>query len=540
VAAIPVALPTMFTISMALGSLELAKKGALVTRLDASEDAATMDVVCVDKTGTITMNKLSVADAVAVGEYKKEDVILYGSSASQEANQDPIDMAFLSAAEDMRLPLSYIQKKFVPFDPSTRRTEATIEKEGQQFLVLKGAVNTITPLCKNSQEQLTMMEKDMEALSAKGYRAIAVAKGTTKDDLKLVGIAALYDRPRPDSPRLIRELKDLGVSVKMLTGDALQIAREVAKQVGLGDDITRISDLKDSAKEDQNLQIMEESDGIAEIYPEDKYLIVKGLQKRGHVVGMTGDGVNDASALRQAEVGIAVSNATDVAKKSSSVVLTAEGLEGIVDLAKTGRKIYQRIVTWVINKIIRTFKRVVFIVLAFILTGKFVVSTFNMILLLFLSDYVTLSISTDNVSYSKKPESWNITELTKAGIFLGLSMVAESLLLLFIGFAYFGLYDSIDRLHTFIFDWLTFSGYFTVLTVRERKHFWESKPSKPLTLSIAINMAIVLLISILGIPGLTSITTIEFSTVLAYSFVTCLLVNDFIKILLAKRFGAIQ
>jgi H+-transporting ATPase len=252
---------------------------------------------------------------------------------------------------------------------------------------------------------------------------------------------------------------------------------------------------------------------------------------------MTGDGVNDAPALRQAEVGIAVSNATDVAKKSSSVVLTAEGLEGIVDLAKTGRKIYQRIVTWVINKVIRTFKRVVFIVLAFVLTGKFVVSTFDMILLLFLSDYVTLSISTDNVSYSRKPETWNITELVKVGIFLGVSMVAESMLLLYVGFAYFGLYNSVDQLHTFVFVWLTFSGYFTVLTVREREHFWESKPGKPLILSIVINMMIVLLISILGMPGIASVTPIEFLTVLAYSFVTCLLVNDFIKLFLAKRFG---
>jgi len=539
VASIPVALPTMFTISMALGSLELARKGALVTRLDASEDAATMDVVCVDKTGTITMNKLTVADAMAVGEYKKEDVIFYGSLASQEANQDPIDLAFLSATKDTRVLTDYVLKKFIPFDPSTRRTEATIEKQGQQFLVLKGAVNTIAPLCKNSREQLTGIEKEIENLAAKGYRVLAVAKGPTEGTLELIGVAALYDRPRSDSPKLISELKGLGISVKMLTGDALPIAREMAKQVGLGDKITRISDLKDKVKEDESLLIMEESDGFAEIYPEDKYLIVKDLQKKGHVVGMTGDGVNDAPALRQAEVGIAVSNATDVAKKASSVVLTAEGLEGIVDSAIIGRRIYQRIVTWIINKNIRTFKRVVFIVLAFILTGIFVVSTLDMILLLFLSDYVTLSISTDNVSYSKKPETWNITELVKVGIFLGLSMVAESMLLLYVGFLYFELYNSVDQLHTFVFVWLTFSGYFTVLTVRERKHFWESKPSKPLLLSIVINMIIVSLISIIGMPGIASVTPIEFLTVLAYSFVTCLLMNDFIKIFLARRFGAI-
>jgi len=539
VSAIPVALPTMFTISMALGSLELAKKGALVTRLDASEDAATMDVVCVDKTGTMTMNKLSVADMIGIGKYTKEDVILFGSLASQEANQDPIDLAFLLAAKDMQISISdYLQKKFIPFDPSTRRTEATIEKDGQQFLVLKGAISAICNLCKNSQEELVKVAKDAESFSAKGYRVIAVAKGTTEDNIKLVGVAALYDRPRPDSPKLINELKNLGISVKMLTGDALPIAKEVARQLGLGDGIARISDLKDGSKEDEHAQIIEKSDGFAEIYPEDKYLIVKGLQKLGHVVGMTGDGVNDAPALKQAEVGIAVSNATDIAKGSSSVVLTSEGLESVVDLVKTGRMIYQRILTWILNKIIRTFKRVVFIVLAFILTGKYVVSTFDMILLLFLSDYVTLSISTDNVRYSREPESWNISWLTKVGVFLGILMVAESMFLLYIGFSCFGLYDNIDQLHTFVFDFLTFSGYFTVMVIRERKHFWESKPSKPLTLSIAINMMIVSLISILGIPGLTSISSIAFLAVLVYSCATCLFLNDFIKVLWIGKFGA--
>jgi H+-transporting ATPase len=218
VSAIPVALPTMFTISMALGSLELAKKGALVTRLDASEDAATMDVVCVDKTGTMTMNKLSVADMIGIGKYTKEDVILFGSLASQDANQDPIDLAFLLAAKDMQISISdYLQKKFIPFDPSTRRTEATIEKDGQQFLVLKGAISAICNLCKNSQEELVKVAKDAESFSAKGYRVIAVAKGTMEDNIKLVGVAALYDRPRPDSPKLINELKNLGISVKMLT-----------------------------------------------------------------------------------------------------------------------------------------------------------------------------------------------------------------------------------------------------------------------------------------------------------------------------------
>lgn len=536
--AIPVALPTMFTITMALGSLELAKKGVLVTRLDASEDAATMNVVCADKTGTMTMNKLSITEVMAIGGFKEEDVILYGALASQEANQDPIDLAFLSAARERGIWLDgYSQKAFVPFDPSTRRTEATVEREGSEFRVLKGSTKTIESLCRDDPDVFSRVEGTVAGLSVKGYRFIAVAKGSTGDGIGLVGVAALYDKPRPDSPQLISELEGLGISLKMLTGDALPIAKEVSSQLGLGDNIVRTADLKESLKEEGGSKILEESDGFAEIYPEDKFLIVKGLQEGGHVVGMTGDGINDAPALRQAEVGIAVSNATDVAKKASSAVLTTEGLGGIVDLVKVGRTIFQRIATWIINKMIRTFKRVIFIVLAFTFTGQYVISAFDMILLLFLSDYVTLSLSTDNVRHSRKPESWDVTGLVKTGALMGILMVAKSFVLLYIGFSYYGLYGNIDQLHTFVFDWLTFSGYFTVLAVRERKHFWNSRPSRFLILSIATNMILVSLISALGIPGLAPISITKILMVIAYSFTTCLLLNDLIKAFLVRRFG---
>lgn len=536
VSAIPVALPTMFTISMALGSLELAKKGVLVTRLDASEDAATMDTLCVDKTGTITMNQLSITDTKVTDGYKKEDVILYGALASQEANQDPIDQAFISTAKDMQIQLgSYKQRKYVPFDPSTRRTEAIIETETQTFQVFKGAVNVLATLSKTSEEEQTRIEKEVETLSAKGYRIIAVAKGTTEHDVRLVGIAALSDKPRPDSSRLIAKLRDLGVSVKMLTGDALPIAREMASQVGLGDKIATIMNLRESVKEGKQLEQVEASNGFAEIYPEDKYIIVKSLQSTGHIVGMTGDGVNDAPALRQAEVGIAVSSATDVAKQSSSAVLTTSGLVGIVDLVIAGRMIHQRIDTWIINKIIRTFKRLAFIVIAFMLVGQYVVSTLHMTLLLFLSDYVTLSLATDKVSYSRKPDSWDVTGLVRVGVILGGLLVIESLLLLYIGLLRFGLGESIEQLRTFVFDFLVFSGYFTVIAVRERKHFWKSRPSKPLALAMVLNSIIVSLASITGAPGLASITPLEVLTVLIYSFGTCLLLNDFVKVLMVEK-----
>ena len=539
VSAIPVALPTLFAITMALGSAELAKKRVLVTRLSATEDAATMDALCVDKTGTLTLNRLSIADMIAIEGYKKEDVILYGALASQEANQDPIDMAFLAAAKETHVSLDgYFKKGFVPFDASTRKTEALIKQGDQEFSVFKGAVNVIAPLCKQGEADLASISTGLGDLSARGHRMIAVARGSTGGGLRLVGVAALYDKPRPDSAKLIRELKSLGISVKMLTGDALPIAKEVAGQVGLGKNIDTIAALKNAVKEDDGLRITEESDGFAEIYPEDKHLVVKGLQARGHVVGMTGDGVNDAPALKQAEVGIATSNAADVAKKAASVVLTVEGLEGIVELVKTGRKIYQRIITWILNKIVKTFLIVVFVVLGFILTGEYVVSIFSMVLLLFLTDFVTLSISTDNVRYSPKPDSWNITGLVKVAVFLGLLIVAEAMLLLYVAFYHLGLNDHINQLYTFVFDFLVFSALFNMLIVRERGRFWSSAPSKLLALSIAGDIAAVFLISTFGVHELAPISPMMTLAVLAYSIVTCLLVNDFVKVILVERFWA--
>jgi H+-transporting ATPase len=537
VSSIPVALPTMFTISMALGSLELSKKGAIVTRLDAVEDAATMDVLCADKTGTITMNQLTLADVLPVGKHNKGEVILFEALASQEANQDPIDMAFISKARELQLPLNeYALVSFSPFDPSTRRTEATLSYHSEEIRVSKGAVKTIVGLCRECGDEIKAIEHGMDELVAKGYRVLAVAEGTEGEEPELIGVAALYDKPRADSPHLINELKKLGISVKMLTGDALPIAKEVAAQAGLGVNISRITDLKNRIDDKETIKVMEESDGFAEIYPEDKYLIVKGLQSGGHVVGMTGDGVNDAPPLKQAEVGIAVSNATDIAKKASSVVLSNEGFEGIFDMVVIGRMVYQRISSWTINKIIRTFKRVVFIVLAFILTGRFVVSTFNMILLLFLSDYVTLSISTDRVRYSEKPERWNTGGLVKLGVSYGSLIIAESLLLLYIALGFFALDTNLGKLQTFIFVWLTLSGYYTVISIRERRHFWESRPSKWLAFALLINTLIVYVISTIGFPGLPPITSYEFLFIIVYGFVFCLLLNDLAKVPLAKRF----
>lgn len=540
VTAIPVALPAMFTLSMALGSIELAKLGVLVTRLTASEDVATMDTLCADKTGTITMNKLTVTDISPATGFTEDDVILYGALASQEANMDPIDLAFLTFAKDKKLlSQEYVQKKFYPFDPNTKRTEAVVQRNSTHFRVMKGAVRKIAELCGLKDEEIDRLEGSMGKLAGKGYRTLAVAINENTEKPRLVGLVAIYDTPRSDSPKLIQELKNLGISVKMLTGDALPIAKEIANKVGLGENIVKAPDLKKYAKENliKAAETAEKSDGFAEIYPEDKYIIVKSLQSKSHIVGMTGDGVNDAPALKQAEVGIAVSNATDVAKGSASVVLTSEGLSSIVDLIKTGRMIYQRIISWILNKVIKTFTIVVFVTLSFMFTGLFVVSAFDMVLLLFLTDFVTLSLATDQVRWSHKPNTWKITEIVKVAIVLGVITLIEHFGLLYIGLKYFGLQSSIPELNTFVFEMLFFSGVFTIFMVRERGHFWSSVPSRTLLLAIILDMIFVGVVSTVGIPGLASIPLYYTLGIAAYYFILTFLVNDSMKYLLIKYTG---
>src|SRR5208283_1332556 len=530
VAAIPVALPTMFTITMALGSYELAGKGVLVTRLSASEDAALMDVLCVDKTGTITENKLTIADTAEMGNYSKEDTLIFGQLASQMANQDPIDLAFFAAVDDKKIRFDeFKQTKFTPFDPSTRRTEAIVEKRGQTLRVAKGAVLSIIEVCQPTEDKLAEIKNKTDAFAEKGYRVIAVAAGKESGKMDVVGLVALYDKPRPESAKLIAKLRSLGIAVKMLTGDSQPIATQIAKEVGLGEKITRMADVeKNAGNAVVAAEIVDEMDGFAEIYPEGKYRIVKGLQVENHVVGMTGDGINDAAALKQAEVGIAVNNATDVAKGSASVVLTEEGLSNVVDLVKTGRMIYQRILTWIFNKIVKTFQVILFVIVAFLLTGLFVVGTFQVVLLLFLVDFVTISLSTDNVTPSEKPESWNITPLVKGATLLGVATVIESLGLLYLGLNYLGLSNT-AMLNTFSFDMLLFGGLFTIFVVRERSNFWKSKPSRPLLTAITADIIISSLISIIGIPGLTPIPPLYVAIALGWFFVFALLLNDQLK-----------
>ena len=536
--AVPVALPVMFTVSMAVGSKELAKRGVLVTRLSAAEDAATMDVLCVDKTGTITMNQLAVTGVIPLDHATEAEVLFAGMFASQEANQDPIDLAFISAAKDRHVvdgmptvtPIS-----FAPFEAKSRRTEAVIEQNGQRLRVIKGAVRTVAEACGLQPPALEALDARVSDSALKGYRTLAVARGPEIGTPALLGLVTLYDPPRPDAKQLIAELRDLGVAVKMLTGDALPVASEIARGIGLSN-IRRVAELKIASplSGSETVDLLAVVDGFAEVYPEDKCMMVQHLQAAGHVAGMTGDGVNDAPALRQAEVGIAVSTATDVAKAAASVVLSEPGLTNIVTLVEQGRTIYQRVLTWIVNKISRTILKAAFVAIAFVVTGKFVVSAFAMLLLVFMTDFAKISLSTDHVHPSRKPETWNIGGFIAVSVVLGVAMVLETLLFLYLTWSRFGLATNDAALYTLSFLMLLYFAVFSIVSARERRWFWTTLPSKTLVAALTAEVVMGTVLTLVGLPGLAPLSWWQTLAVFAYAMVSCLIVNDAVKVALIK------
>ena len=532
--AVPVALPVMFTVGMAVGAAELAKRGVLVTRLSAAEDAATMDVLCLDKTGTITINQLAVTGVIPLGQSTETDVLFAGALASQEANQDPIDKAFLTAAKERKffdgLP-AMIPVSFAPFDATNRRTEAVVVVNGERLKFVKGAVRSVAQACGLQPPAIEALEARVGESALKGYRTLAVARGQESGTPELVGLVTLYDPPRPDAKQLIVELRSLGVSVKMLTGDALPVAREIAQVVGLTD-IRRVADLKAANTQAGNeiVDLLAGAGGFAEVYPEDKYIVVQHFQAAGHVVGMTGDGVNDAPALRQAEVGIAVSTATDVAKGAASVVLTEPGLTNIVAMIEQGRIIYQRILTWIINKISRTILKAAFVAIAFVVTGKFVVSAFAMLLLVFLTDFAKIALATDHVRWSRRPQTWNIGGFILVSVVLGVMMVVETLLLLYFAWSRFGLATNDNALYTFSFLMLLYFAVFSVVSARERERFWATTPSKTLIVALTADAFTGTGLTFAGLPDLTPLPWEQMLAILGYAMVCCLVVNDSLKV----------
>jgi len=500
IGAIPVALPAVLTIVQAVGALELSKKGVLVTRLDSIEDAASIDIFCFDKTGTITQNKLSVVESVAFETFDKTDVIRMSVLASQEKGMDAIDLSIINYAKTVELDLSGYEKvSYSPFNPESKKTEAIARHQGKNFKIMKGATQTVIALCKEMDK--TVIEQAnlaIEEFSKKGYRTIAVAisKEENYEKLSLAGLLAIADPPREDSENMIKEIKSLGIKCLMLTGDSIAIAQEIAVQVGIGNRIYRIGDLSDLTHEEQ-IKLIEESDGFAEVYPEDKYKIVKLLQDNGHAVGMTGDGVNDSPALKQADLGTAVSEATDVARASASIILTRPGLSEIIDAVKISRKTYQRMLTWVINKITKVVEVVVLFSVGFFWLHDIVISLLGMSLLVFANDFVTMAIATDNVESTDSPNKWEIKNITISALFLGILFAFEDLFIIYVGLNFFQL--EFDKIQTLVMLSLVFNTQFRILLVRERKHFWSSVPNKHL---IIVNIMTIIGFATLGSSGI--------------------------------------
>ncbi len=488
VASVPVALPATFTLATALGSMDLVRDGVLVTRLSAIEEAAAMEVLLSDKTGTITENRLALATSRPYSPYSENDLLRFACFASDEASQDSIDLAILNAARSRAINVaSATRTSFVPFDPAAKLSEATVRENGKEIHAIKGA-----PLQVAARISIPVdWQADAQQLAEKGFRLLAAAVGTG-NELHLAGFLAFEDPPRSDSKTLIENLRALGVRVLMVTGDGPVTAKAIAADVGIGDRVCEAKSLKS-----QDAEKILDFDIFAGILPEDKFELVRAVQRTGRVTGMTGDGVNDAPALKQAEVGIAVSNATDVAKAAASLVLTNPGLGDVLLAVQTSRRIYQRMLTYTLNKIIKTVEIALFLSLGVMLTRTFIITPLLIIFLLFTNDFVTMSIATDNVSYSKQPDRWPIGSLILAGIILGCFILTFSFAVFLYGRNVLAL--PLPQLQTLVFLTLVLTGQGTVYLVRERGHFWNSLPSKWLLLSSVLDILAVSFVATHGV-----------------------------------------
>ncbi|MEO5654828.1 MAG: plasma-membrane proton-efflux P-type ATPase, partial [Nitrosospira sp.] len=400
VAAIPVAMPTVLSVTMAVGARLLAKKEAIVSRLVAIEELAGVDVLCADKTGTLTQNKLTLGDPFSVNGITADQVILNAALASRADNKDTIDLAVLGGLKNDQALKDYQVAHFQPFDPVHKRTEATVKgPDGKEFKVTKGAPQVILELSANAGQVKSAVEKSVNEFAARGFRSLGVARADQEGIWMIVGVLPLFDPPREDAKTTIATALEMGVKVKMVTGDALAIARETAKKLDMGTNILDATSLGDPKKQEtsQVSESIEKADGFAQVFPEHKFHIVDVLQQRGHIVGMTGDGVNDAPALKKADCGIAVSGATDAARAAAAIVLTTPGLSVIIDAIKESRRIFQRMNSYAIYRIAETLRVLFFMTLAILIFNFYPLTAVMIVMLALLNDGAILSIAYDNV-----------------------------------------------------------------------------------------------------------------------------------------------
>ncbi len=514
VASVPVALPATFTLATAIASLHLVHRGVLVTRLAAVEEAAAMSDLCSDKTGTLTQNSLSLSQLHPWPAISENDLLAMAALASDASTQDPIDLAILQETRKRQVKPPQCEQ-FVPFDPASKRSEGTFTKDNQPWRAMKGSPQILAQL-----SGATDWENITQQLAASGARVLGVAAGPDGQP-QFLGLLALADPVRPDAAEVVRQLQALGVQVRMVTGDSVQTAQTVAHALGINGQVC-----------DRNA--LSENCGVyAGVFPADKFHLVQALQKKDRIVGMTGDGVNDAPALKQAEMGVAVESATDVAKAAASIVLTTPGLQGVLDAVITGRRVYQRMLTYTLNKIVKVFQVALFLSLGFLLFHSFVVTPLLVLLLLFANDFVTMSLAEDNVRPSPQPDRWAVRTLV-------LSSMAVAVAWLVYIFAVYAVGRSLQlpttSVQTLDFLGLVFSGLANVFLVRERGHLWASRPGTFLTVASLVD---VMIVSILAIMGwlMAPVPVIFIVCLLAATMIYTLLLDQ-IKVPLLKRLAS--
>jgi len=535
VAAIPVAMPTVLSVTMAVGARLLAKREAIVTRLPAIEELAGVDILCSDKTGTLTQNKLTLGDPFSVNDIPGDQVILWAALASRAEDKDTIDLAVIGGVKDEKTLKQYQILHFHPFDPVHKRTEATVQgADGKQFYVAKGAPQVILQMSTNASGVTPAVEKAVNEFAGRGFRSLGVARADEEGKWQFAGVLPLFDPPREQAKATIASARKMGVDVKMVTGDQIAIARETSKQLGLGTNIIDAAALGDTKHHEsaQMAETIEKADGFAQVFPEHKFHIVDVLQKRGHIVGMTGDGVNDAPALKKADCGIAVSGATDAARAAASIVLLAPGLSVIVDAIRESRRIFQRMNSYAIYRIAETLRVLFFMTLAILVFNFYPVTAVMIVMIALLNDGAILSIAYDNVQYKDKPEAWNMRLVLAISTVLGVIGVIAAFGLFFLGERVFHL----DRLHiqTLMYLKLSVAGHLTIFLTRTRGAFWSIRPARILWIAVLGTQTIATLIAVYGV-FMAPLSWKWAGFVWAYALVW-FLINDRVKLLAYRIF----
>jgi len=530
VAAIPVAMPTVLSVTMAVGARLLAKKEAIVTRLSAIEELAGVDMLCSDKTGTLTQNKLTLGDPFRVNNIPADQVILWAALASRAEDKDTIDLAVIGGVKNDDALKSYQILHFAPFDPVHKRTEATVKgSDGRQFFVAKGAPQVILEMSTNKGEVKAAVEKAVNEFAGRGFRSLGVARADDEGKWQFADVLPLFYPPREQAKATIASAQQMGVHVKMVTGDQIAIAQETSRQLGLGTNILDASGLGDTKLQasTQTAEAIENADGFAQVFPEHKYFIVDVLQKRGHIVGMTGDGVNDAPALKKADCGIAVSGATDAARAAASIVLLTSGLSVIIDAVKESRRIFQRMNSYAMYRIAETLRVLLFMTLAILVFNFYPLTAVMIVMLALLNDGAILSIAYDNVQYKDKPEAWNMRLVLGISTVLGVVGVIAAFGLFYLGDRVFHL----DRGHiqTLMYLKLSVAGHLTIFLTRTRGPFWSIRPARILWMAVLGTQTVATLIAVYGL-FMTPLGWKWAGFVWGYAIVWALL-NDRVKLL---------